>query len=205
MNLEIKPESQLETMIAAAREKEKSAKAALMVNNQRMYADDVHAERVKAIETERRQAVSVVTAEIQRRVQEIETELLPSDVDPLTTLTTDDLAKASALASFIREDVAAGQAAFLPKLRAVVRSGDKPTRVVWYRYLSSLDTDARRGWTDDTVALVQQLEAVVRPADPRQDALRERQSTLNKIMMGEAVTGYLERTYGRQVIRTGRS
>jgi len=167
MNLEIKPESQLETMIAAAREKEKSAKAALMVNNQRMYADDVHTERVKAIETERRQAVSVVTAEIQRRVQEIETELLPSDVDPLTTLTTDDLAKASALASFIREDVAAGQAAFLPKLRAVVRSGDKPTRVVWYRYLSSLDTDARRGWTDDTVALVQQLEAVVRPADPR--------------------------------------
>ena len=205
MTLEYKTTTQLEAAIAEAREKEKSAKAGLYRDGQPMFLEEEHERQAKAIETQRRQAIDAVKSEVQRRVQEIETELLPSDVDPLTTLTADDLAKASALASFIREDVAAGQAAFLPKLRGVVKSGDKPTRVVWYRYLSSLDTAARRGWSGEVQDLMTRLEAIVQPADRRQDALRERQTELGKIIMGEAATNFLQTKYGSQVIRTGRS
>ncbi len=205
MNLEIKSPAQLETMIAEARKAEQAAKAALLRDGRAMFAPDEHARRLAAIETQRRQAVAAVTSEAQRRVSEIEVELLPADVDPLTTLAADDLAKASAFSAFVKEDIAAGQAAFLPKLRAVVKSGDKPTRIVWYRYLSSLDTAARRGWSGEVQELHQRLESIVRPPDRRQDALRERQATLTTILTTEAATAYLARTYGRQATRTGRS
>ena len=199
MNIEIKSTGQLEQMVAEARKAEQTSKAALLRDGRAMFAPDEHARRVAAIEALRRQAVAAVTSEAQRRVSEIETELVPTDVDPLTTLTTDDLAKASALAAFIREDVAAGQAAFLPKLRGIVRNGDKPTRVVWYRYLSSLDTAARRGWSGEVLDLVKELEAIVRPPDRRQDALRERQSELSKVVMGEAATNFLQTKYGARL------
>ena len=199
MNIEIKSTGQLEQMIAEARKAEQASKAALLRDGRAMYADDVHAERVTAIETERRQAVGAVTAEVQRRVSEIEVELLPSAVDPLTTLAADDLAKASALSAFVKEDIAAGQAAFLPKLRGVVLSGDKPTRAVWHRYLSSLDTAARRGWSGEVLDLVKELEAIVRPPDRRQEALRERQSELSKVVMGEMATNFLQTKYGARL------
>jgi hypothetical protein len=196
MTLNDKSPAQLETMIAAAREKEKSAKAALFRDGQPMFLEEEHERQAKAIETQRRQTITAVTSEAQRRVSEIEVELLPSDVDPLTTLTADDLAKASALSAFVKEDIAAGQAAFLPKLRGVVLAGDKPTRVVWYRCLSSLDTAARRGWSGEVQELHQRLEAIVRPPDRRQGELRTRQEALASILTTEAATAYLARTYG---------
>ena len=196
MTLEYKTTSQLEAAIAEAREKEKAAKAGLMVNNQRMYTDDVHAERVKTIETERRQAVGAVTTEVQRRVQEIGEQLLPADTDPLTTLAADDLAKASALAPFVKEDIERGD--FTPKLRAVLKSGDKPTRAVWLRYLNVPGERGVSRWSGEVQQMVTQLEAIVQPADPRQGELQARQASLNSILMGEASTNYLQRTYGKQ-------
>jgi len=203
MSLTIKPESQLETMIAEAREKEKAAKAGLMVNGQSVYTSEQHELRVKQIEAERRETVSAVTAEVQRRIVEIDEQLLPVDTDPLAMLTTDDLAKASALAPFVKEDIAAGNVA--AKVRAVLRSGDKPTRAVWLRYLSGPGERGLPRWDGEVMGLVQELEAIVRPPDRRQDALRERQTELSKVVMGEAATNFLQTKYGSQVIRTGRS
>ena len=170
MSLTSKTPSQLETMIIQAREVEQAATAALVVNGRSMYAPDEHEQRVKAIETERRQAIDAVTSEVQQRMQAIEMDLLPTDADPLMALKNDDLARASALAPFVQEDIAAGNVA--PKLRAVLKSGDRAAQAVWLRYLS---------------------------------VPGERQSTLTSILWGEAAKGYLERTYGGQVIRTGRS
>jgi hypothetical protein len=118
-------------------------------------------------------------------------------------LTTDDLAKASALAPFVKEDVEAGN--FAPKLRGVLRSGDKPARALWLRYLSVPGEHGVSRWSGEVQQMVTQLEAIVRPADPRQGALREKQSTLNKILIGESLSGFMQRRYGGQVIRTGRS
>jgi len=194
MSLTYKTTEQLEAAIAEAREKEKAAKAGLTVNNQRMYADDVHAERVTAIEAERRQAIAAVKSEVQRRVSEIEVELLPTDADPVTSLKGDDLTRAAAIAGFIKEDIERGDIA--AKLRAVIRTGDKPTRIVWHRYLSAPDERGLSRWDGEVQEMVTQLEAIIRPPDPRQDALRERQASLASILMTEATKGYIERTYG---------
>ncbi len=64
MNLEIKTPSQLETMIAEARKAEQASKAALMVNGQSMYTAEQHEQRVREIETQRRQSIAAVTSEV---------------------------------------------------------------------------------------------------------------------------------------------
>ncbi len=203
MNLEIKTHNQLEAMIIQAKEAEQTAMAALVVNGRPVYVPDEHEQRVKAIETERRQAIDAVTTEVKRRLEEVASELLPTDADPVLSLKGDDLTRAAALAPFVREDIAAGNVA--AKLRAVARSGDRAAQVVWLRYLSVPGERGLSRWDGEVQELVQQLEAIVRPADPRQDALCERQSTLNKILIGEALSEFMQRTYGAQVIRTGRS
>ncbi len=194
MNLTIKTPSQLEAMIAEAREVEQASKAALLVNGRAVYAPEEHEQRVREIETQRRQAIDAVTSEVQRRVQEIETELLPTDADPVMSLKSDDLTRASALAPFVKEDIAAGNVA--PKLRAVLKSGDKAAQAVWLRYLSVPGERGLSRWDGEVQQMVTQLEAIVRPADPRQGELQARQASLNTILMGEATTNYLQRTYG---------
>ena len=194
MTLNDKSPAQLETMIAAAREKEKSAKARLYRDGQPMFLEEEHGRQVQAIETERRQAVGAVTAEVQRRVSEIDEQLLPTDIDPVTSLKGDDLTRAAAIAGFVKEDIERGDVA--AKVRAVIRSGDKAAQVVWLRYLALPDERGLSRWDGEVQQMLTQLEAIVRPADPRQDALRERQAALNTILMGEATTAYLQRTYG---------
>ena len=203
MTLEHKSPTQLEQLIAEARKTEQASKAALVVNGRQVYVPEEHEQRVREVETQRRQAIAAVTTEVQRRLEEVASELLPTDADPVTSLKGDDLARAAALAVFVREDVAAGDVA--AKLRAVLKSGDRATQIVWLRYLAIPGERGLSRWDGEVQEMVQQLEAIVRPADPRQDALRERQSTLNKILIGESLSGFMQRRYGGQVIRTGRS
>ena len=203
MTLEHKSPSQLEQMIAAAREKEKSAKAALYRDGQPMFLEEEHERQAKAIEALRRQGIDAVKREVQRRIQEIEAELLPTDTDPVTSLKGDDLTRASALAGFVREDIERGD--FAPKLRAVLRRGDKAAQAVWLRYLSVPGERGLSRWDGEVQQMLKELEAIVRPADPRQGELQARQASLTSILMTEATKGYLERTYGRQATRTGRS
>jgi hypothetical protein len=193
MNIEIKSTGQLEQMIAEARKAEQTSKAALLVNGQPMYTAEQHDQRVQTIETQRRQAIDAVKREVQRRVSEIDEQLLPADSDPVTNLKGEDLARAAALAPFVKEDIAAGNVA--AKLRAVLRSGDKPTRALWLRYLSVPGERGLSRWEGEVQAMVKELEAIVRPPDRRQDALRERQAALTSIVMTEATTAYLQRTY----------
>ena len=194
MNLTIKSPAQLEQMIAEARKTEQAAMAALVVNGRQVYTAEQHEQRVKEIETQRRQAIDAVTSEVQRRVQAIETDLLPTDADPLMALKNDDLARASALAPFVQEDIAAGNVA--AKLRAVLKSGDRAAQAVWLRYLSVPGERGLPRWDGEVMGLVGELERVVRPADPRQGELLARQSELNKILIGEALSGFMQRTYG---------
>ena len=203
MTLESKTTSQLETAIAEAREQEQSAKAALYRAGQPMFLEEEHGRRVQTIETQRRQAIDGVKSEVQRRISEIEVELLPTDADPVMALKGEDLTRAAALAPFVREDVAAGNVG--PKLRAVLKSGDKAAMAVWLRYVSAPGERGLSRWDGEVQQMVTQLEAIVRPPDRRQDALRERQSELSKVVMGEAATNFLQTKYGAQAIRTGRS
>ena len=76
---------------------------------------------------------------------------------------------------------------------------------MWLRYLSVLGERGLSRWDGEVQEMVTQLEAIVRPADRRQGELQARQAALTTIMMTEATKGYLERTYGRQATRTGRS
>jgi hypothetical protein len=203
MNIEIKTPNQLETMIAEARKAEQTSKAALLRDGRAVYAPEEHARRVTAIETQRRQAVDAVKSEVLRRVSEIDEQLLPTDIDPVTSLKGDDLTRAAAIAGFVKEDIERGDVA--AKLRGVIRSNDKAAQAVWLRYLSVPGERGLSRWDGEVQQMVKALEASVRPPDRRQDALRERQSTLNKIIMGEAATNFLQTKYGSQVIRTGRS
>jgi hypothetical protein len=203
MNLESKTPSQLEQLIAEARKAEQTAKAALLRDGRAVFAADEHDRRAQAIETERGQAIAVVKSEVQRRIQEIDEQLLPTDIDPVTSLKGDDLTRAAAIAGFVKEDIERGNVA--AKLRAVLRSGDKAAQAVWLRYLALPGERGIPRWDDEVQDLMTRLEAIVRPADRRQDALRERQTELSKVVMGEAVTNFLQTKYGSQVIRTGRS
>jgi len=203
MTLEYKSPAQLEQMIAEARKTAQTSTAALVVNGRQVYVPDEHEQRVREVETQRRQAIDAVTTEVKRRLEAVASELLPTDADPVLALKGDELTRASALAPFVREDVAAGNVA--AKLRATLQSGDKAEQAIWLRYLSVPGERGLSRWDGEVQELVTQLAAIVRPADPRQDALREKQSTLNKILIGESLSGFLERRYGGQVIRTGRS
>ena len=168
-----------------------------------MFAEEEHERRVKEAETQRRQGINAVKGEVERRIQEIETELLPTDVDPVTNLKGDDLTRAAAIAVFVKEDIERGDVA--AKLRGVLKSGDKAAQAVWLRYLSVPDERGLSRWEGEVQDLVTRLEAIVRPADRRQEALLERQTELSKVVMGEAATNFLQTKYGSQVICTGRS
>jgi hypothetical protein len=206
MTLETKTTEQLESMIVSARETEQSAKAALLVNDRRVYADDVHAERLKVIETERRQSIDTVLAEVQRRSIEVEAALQPADADPMQQLTTEELTRAAGLDTFLQQDVArisdrgrpGDVVAFIAAARAASRGTDKAAKAVFLRRLPEIRGRLGADRATELAEIERELGVPFVHANDAAVALETQRRALGAIQIDVALDAYLQRTYSRR-------
>ena len=95
----------------------------------KVYGEQEHKERLRAIRAEHAAAFDRIHADVARRVQEAEQELLVAEnADPASTLTTEESQRVSALSAFVADDVARLPLDALAKrCRAALASGDRST------------------------------------------------------------------------------
>lgn len=102
---------------------------------ERIYSDDEHEQRVRALERERARQLDEVLEEVRRLVAEAELELAALEGgDPTRFLSVEELAAAAAKKSFVEDDVRGTPADQLQgKLRAVLDGGDTASIFVYWR------------------------------------------------------------------------
>ena len=145
-----------------------------------VYGDAEHRERLAAIRAEHAAAFDAIDADVGRKVQEAEERLLAAEnPDIAGSLTTDELARASALSGFVAADAERLPAGELEKrLRAVAASEDRASMFGWAHH-AGRRTDDLEGL--DLAEPVAELRRMVAPERERKlaaarEALEEAQS-----------------------------
>jgi len=196
--------TQLETMIAESKATEAAAKAALHRNGQPVYAPDEQQRLTLAAEQARRDTLAAVKGEIDRRLEAIEPMFVPVEIDPLASLSSTELAKATALAAFIREDAErattpAAIDAFVRKMRLAVAGNDPAAKAMYLRYASDRENFPKLANRLDVAAMVTTLTAAFAPpVNPALPALREKAQTLRSVWSKALTEEYLLQAYGRR-------
>ena len=204
MTLETKTPDQLESMITESKATEIAAKVALYRGGQPVYAPDEQQRLTLAAQQARRDTLAAVKGEIDRRLEAIELQLVPVEIDPLASLSSTDLAKASALAAFIREDAErattpAAIDAFTRKMRLAVQGNDPAAKAMYLRYASDRENFPKLANRLDVAEMVTTLtQAFAPPVNPQLPALREKAQTLRSVWSKALTEEYLLQASGRR-------
>ena len=129
------------------------SKAELYRDGRPMFTEQVHGEQLTRVLAPLQQAVAAVeqmAKDAEAEAKKLET---LASRDPLTSLSTDELQRAAALAPFVKEEVEGMNAyALAQRLRAVVDHEDVATKHLYLRYASQR-TDALESTAEPLAAL----------------------------------------------------
>jgi hypothetical protein len=158
---------------------------------QRLYSNDEHEERVRALRRERAEKLDQVIEEIHELVVEAEQEIATFEGgDPTTLLTDAELAAAAARKEFADDDVwRISEGEIEGKLRAVLAGGDRASIFAYWRAAEGRFEDLGRP-VDLRLVLDEMREAV---AGPERLARVERaRATIRETASVEMLAGNLK-------------
>ena len=141
-------------------------------DGKRVYADEMHAQQVELLVKTYDSVTRPVVERATREEHEAEERLQALSGDPAGSLSVDELTRATALATFVREDaerLPLGQV--VAQMRAALASKSKVEAYLWQRYGRARAETERETGDAEAVGLVRRLAGdLAALVDPERDA-----------------------------------
>jgi hypothetical protein len=171
----------------AAQRRQQQEAELYRADGSKVYGEQEHRERMAAIRAEHAAAFDRIDADVARKVQEAEEELLVAEnADPADALTTPELERANAKSAFVADDVERLPLDALEKrCRAALAGGDRPTMFLLAHHASRRvgepDATSDGPGAEEVREAVAELRAKLDPDQERRladarDALEEAQA-----------------------------